>query len=79
MGGTLVREFKRDVAKDNSDGTVYNPSKPNTDTSQDWDLKNYKGIPVASGIYLIHVEAPGLGERTLKWMGMLRPIDLDTF
>lgn len=79
MGGTLVREFKRDVAKDNSDGVVYNPSKPNTDTSQDWDLKNYKGIPVASGIYLIHVEAPGLGERTLKWMGMLRPIDLDTF
>lgn len=79
LGGTLVKEFNRDVAKDNSEGAVYNPAKPNTETSQDWDLKNYKGIPIASGIYLIHVDAPGLGKRTLKWMGMLRPLDLDTF
>jgi hypothetical protein len=79
MSGTLVRKFKRDVAIDNSEGVAFDPARPNTDTSLDWDLKNHKGIPVASGIYLIHVEAPGLGERTLKWFGMVRPIDLDTF
>jgi len=79
VSGTLVRQYKRDVKKDNSDGAVYDPARPNTDTSVDWDLKNWKGIPVASGLYLIHVEAPGLGERTLKWLGMVRPIDLDTF
>jgi len=28
---------------------------------------------------LIHIDAPGIGERTLKWFGVFRPIDLDTF
>ena len=32
-----------------------------------WDLNNHNGLPVASGIYLVHVELPDLGEnRTLK-------------
>ena len=79
VGGTLVRKFNRDVPIDNSDGQVYSTSVPNRETSLDWDLKNFKGIPIASGVYLIHVEAPGLGERTLKWFGMTRPLDLDTF
>ncbi|HMT29060.1 MAG TPA: hypothetical protein PKD91_07260, partial [Bacteroidia bacterium] len=79
MGGTMVRRFKRDVPQDNSAGIVLEPGISNTETSIDWDLKNQKGIPIASGMYLIHIEAPGLGERTLKWFGMIRPIDLDTF
>ena len=37
--------------------------------------KNNKGIPVASGIYLIHVKAPGYGERVLKWFGIPRQYD----
>ncbi len=48
-------------------------------TSIDWDLKNDFGIPIASGLYVIHVNAPGVGEKTIKWFGSLRPIDLDTF
>jgi len=79
MSGTLIRRYIRDVASDNSSGEVYNPAKANPETSIDWDLKNHKGIPIASGMYLIHVEAPGIGEKTLKWFGMIRPIDLDTF
>jgi hypothetical protein len=31
----------------------------NTITSVDWDLKNQKGIPIAGGVYLIHVDVPG--------------------
>jgi hypothetical protein len=79
VGGTLVRKFNRDVPADNSNGQVYSTSIPNRETSLDWDLKNFKGIPIASGVYLIHIDAPGLGERTLKWFGMTRPLDLDTF
>ncbi|MFM7766788.1 MAG: hypothetical protein ACKO9S_02895, partial [Bacteroidota bacterium] len=79
VGGTLVRKYNRDVPTDNSDGQVYSTSIPNRETSLDWDLKNFKGIPVASGVYLIHVDAPGLGTKTLKWFGMTRPLDLDTF
>jgi len=79
MSGTLVRKFIRDVDSDNSSGEVYNPAKTNPETSLDWDLKNQKGIPIASGMYLIHVDAPGVGAKTIKWFGMIRPIDLDTF
>jgi len=43
-------------------------------------MKNFKGVPIASGIYLIHIEAPDLGkEVTLKWFCITRPIDLDIF
>jgi flagellar hook assembly protein FlgD len=51
---------------------------PNT-TYLEWDLKNTSNITVASGIYIIHVDAPGIGERVVKWFGLMRPIDLDSF
>lgn len=44
----------------------------------DWDLKNLNGISIASGIYIIHIKTP-TAERSIKWFGSLRPIDLDTF
>jgi hypothetical protein len=75
--GILVRRLRRDAGLDNTDGKVY--PELNLETSLDWDLKNSESIPVASGLYLIHVVAPGIGERTLKWFGVMRPIDLDTF
>jgi len=74
--GTLIRQFARDEAPDNTKAGL---GLINSNTSQDWDLKNEKGIMVASGIYLIHVEVPGVGEKVIKWFGVLRPIDLDTF
>ena len=45
----------------------------------DWDLKNHAGIPVAGGIYIIHVKAPNVGERTLKFFCAMRPTDLNAF
>ena len=48
-------------------------------TSVDWDLKNSAGIPIAGGIYLIHVKAPGIGEKVVKWFGVLSPVDLNAF
>jgi hypothetical protein len=64
VNGTLVRTFRKD------DATV---------TSIDWDLKNQDNITVASGLYIIHVEVPGIGEKVIKWFGVLRPIDLNSF
>jgi len=61
--GTLVRRFKKDE----------------TNTYLDWDLKNHANIPIASGIYYIHIDAPGIGETTIKWFGVLRPVDLNAF
>jgi hypothetical protein len=54
-------------------------SKDNDKTFTDWDLKNDVGVPIASGVYIIHVNAPGIGEKTIKWFGSLRPIDVNNF
>lgn len=77
LGGTLIRKYDRDVNSTTSVGTT--ASKNNLDNSLEWDLKNNKGIIVSSGIYLIHVEVPGVGSKVVKWFGVMRPIDLDTF
>ncbi|OIQ36666.1 MAG: hypothetical protein BM555_02240 [Crocinitomix sp. MedPE-SWsnd] len=69
MQGALVRVFQKD-----------DPT-----TIIEWDLKNHKSIPIAGGMYVIHIKAPvdGTGataaeqERIIKWYGALRPPDLD--
>ena len=63
VSGTLVRQYTKDEEK----------------TSLDWDLKNQAGIPIAGGVYLIHVKADGIGEKVVKWFGVLRPTDLQSF
>jgi flagellar hook assembly protein FlgD len=63
MNGTLVRQY----------------DKADPITSLDWDLKNFKNIPIASGTYIIHIDVPGVGEKILKWFGVMRPVDLDNF
>jgi hypothetical protein len=80
VNGTLVRQFKRDVPSDVSDGLAVNEGQDfNLATTLDWDLKNTSGITVASGVYIIHVDAGSLGEKVVKWFGIMRPIDLDSF
>jgi hypothetical protein len=55
-------------------------TKGDSETSfVDWDLKNFANIPVAGGVYIIHVNCPGIGERMLKFFCTMRPIDLNTF
>jgi hypothetical protein len=53
--------------------------KSNPTTFQDWNLKNEVGIPVASGVYLIHVDVPEVGEVILKAMISQRVPDLEGF
>jgi hypothetical protein len=49
-----------------------------TTTFVNWDLKNDARVPITSGIYLIHIKA-GDEERVIKWFGIMRPVDYDTF
>ncbi len=63
VNGTLIRRFRKDSPL----------------SYQDWDLKNEYGIPIASGVYIIHIDAPGIGEKVIKWFGAMRPIDLTNF
>ncbi|MGV3611991.1 MAG: T9SS type A sorting domain-containing protein [Fluviicola sp.] len=62
VSGKMIRQYKKD----------------NEITFIDWDLKNTIGVPIASGVYLIHVEVPGIGERIVKFFGGMRQVDLET-
>jgi hypothetical protein len=64
LNGTLIRRLEKSTS---------------SITSLDWDLKNYANIPIASGLYIMHIQAPDIGERIIKWFGVMRPIDLDSF
>jgi len=60
MQGKLVKQFKKDSPI----------------TYQDWTLTNHENIPIASGVYLIHVEVPGIGEKVVKSFIAMRMVDL---
>lgn len=81
LNGTLVRTYNRDVTGQ-EDQTVRETSEfvhTKHQSFQDWDLKNQSGIPIASGLYIIHIDAPGIGEKILKWFGVMRPLDLQNY
>jgi len=61
--GTMIRQIRKD----------------NSMTYVEWDLKNTYNVPIASGVYIIHIDAGALGEKIVKWFGALRPVDLNSF
>ena len=63
LNGTMVRSY----------------SKDNDQPDQEWDLKNQDGVPVASGVYIIHVDGDQLGEAVLKFFAVMPEIDLNAF
>ncbi len=63
LSGTLVRTYDKD-----SDAP-----------DQQWDLKNSSGVPVAGGVYIIHVDGFELGEAIVKAMIIMPQIDLNSF
>ncbi len=73
LDGKFIRRYNRDEVPRSPKGSAI----PGTQIIPDleWDLKNSKGIPIAGGVYLIHVQAPNFGERTLKWFGINRQFD----
>jgi hypothetical protein len=63
ISGELVRTLNH------SDGTQF----------ERWDLRNASDVPVASGIYICHVELPGVGQKVLK-LAVFQPEErLDVF
>jgi hypothetical protein len=44
-------------------------------TYLDWNLNNHANIAVASGVYLIYIDVPGIGERILKAFVTMRTVD----
>ncbi len=80
LNGTLIRTFDRDVA-DQEDVSITSGEfiRSKRLSYLEWDLKNQSGITVASGLYIIHIDVPGVGEKILKWFGVMRPLDLQSY
>jgi len=82
LDGKFIRQYKR---AEELPGVDILPEDPRTNNRAiesrqiypdlDWDMKNEEGIPVASGVYLIHVDAFELGQRTLKAFLLQRAFD----
>ncbi len=51
VSGQLVRTIEHDEA---------------TATTHEWDLRNENNLPVASGLYLAHIDVPDVGEKIVK-------------
>lgn len=86
MDGKLVRRYDRAVGNSGSvestrqeitSGQVV--GSINLDNSLNWDLTNQERIPVGSGTYIIHIDAPGVGEQVVKAAVFMRPTDVSNF
>jgi hypothetical protein len=73
VSGTLIRRLEK------VDQSELYMSGNRPSSSVEWDLKNHALIPVASGVYIIHINAPGVGEKTIKWFGVMRQTDINAF
>ena len=76
LDGKFIQQFDR-AAFPTTNGGI-NPALTETQIAPalEWNLKNNKGIPVASGVYIFHISAPDLGvEKTIKWFGVNRRFD----
>lgn len=80
LNGNLIRTFDRDVTGQEDLVQISSEYAHSRRLAyQDWDLKNQSGILVASGLYIIHIDVPGVGEKILKWFGVMRPYDLQNY
>jgi len=70
LSGSLVKTIDDDVRSEQ--GTL------NTHIAQ-WDLRNDNEVPVASGMYIIHVDMGDLGEKVLKAAVFMPEERLDKF
>ncbi len=75
LDGKFVRQYVRNEEREAKDLNFAPIERDQITPALEWDLNNNKGIPVASGTYLIHIEAEGLGERVIKWFGIARQFD----
>ena len=75
IDGKFVKQYNRDEVPQKVKG-VRGITEKQINPDVEWDLTNFKGIPVASGAYLIHIKELTTGEeKILKWFGLARKFD----
>lgn len=64
---------------DLSGSRIAQVEKNSPDTWAAWDVQNFEGIPIASGIYIYVVDAPGYGQKTGKVAVFTEEEQLDNY
>ena len=64
LAGDLIRTLEKDDA---------------TTSVVEWDLETRFGLPVGSGLYVFHVEAPGIGNTFGKFAVVMEKERLEDF
>jgi hypothetical protein len=54
-------------------------SENDPDRRAQWDLRNTAGIPVASGMYIAHIDVEDVGEKILKLAVFMPEERLDVY
>ena len=75
LDGRFIRQYNRDESGAIPVGVNRGIRQAQYAPDVEWDLKNSRGIPIAAGVYLIHIDAEELGERVIKWFGTNRQFD----
>lgn len=63
LSGTLIRTLEK-----NSAGAMF-----------PWDLQTADSLPIASGMYIIHIDVPNVGEKVLKFGVIKKRVQLNAF
>jgi hypothetical protein len=76
MDGKFIKQYKRDevpvIRRGSNPGVTERQITPDLE----WDLTNFKSIPVSSGAYIIHIKDNDTGaEKIVKWFGVARKFD----
>ena len=68
IAGDMIAKVEKEIT------TVNDP-----DRRAQWDLRNSAGIPVASGMYIAHIDVEGVGEKVLKLAVFMPEERLDVY
>ncbi len=79
VNGTLIRTIVKETTSDVSLGADKENKSAIISNDIEWDLKNAYGIPISSGIYIFHIKSAGLPDKVVKWLAVMRPLDVSNY
>ncbi len=76
IDGKFIKRYNRDETPIKVVGTNIGITERQISPDVEWDLTNFRGIPVSSGVYLIYIRETSTGaEKIIKWFGVARKFD----
>ncbi|MBK9271172.1 MAG: hypothetical protein IPM48_06215 [Saprospiraceae bacterium] len=76
IDGKFIKEYNRDEKPIRIVSEFRGATERQIGPDIEWDLTNFRGIPVSSGAYLIYIKETDTGaEKIVKWFGVARKFD----